>query len=229
MVSETAVNAEDTVVADPEAGQRVIVADDHEVVRRGVVDIVKDLLPDARISDVASVDGLLELLQEGRWNLLLLDIQLGEQNGLDALEEIRRLQPDMDIIMLSVFAEPRVASACIRRGASAYVTKGAAIDHLQEALRQVRRGRIYLSPDMAEKLTKQLAGRKDELAPHEQLTGRELQVFRLVARGLAAKRIAEQLSISEKTVATYRARIAEKSGLRTASDIIRYAMAQGID
>ena len=229
MVLEIAMSAEDTIDADQDAGQRVIVADDHEVVRRGVVDIVKDLLPGADVSDVASVDELLALLQEGSWDLLLLDIQLGEQNGLEALEDIRSLQPDMDIIMLSVFAEPRVASACIRRGASAYVTKGAAVDHLQEALRQVRRGRIYLSPDMAEKLTKQLAGRRDELAPHEQLTERELQVFRLVAHGVAAKRIAEQLSISEKTVATYRARIAEKSGLRTASQIIRYAMTHGID
>ncbi|WP_405242142.1 response regulator [Lentisalinibacter salinarum] len=215
--------------ADTAAMQRVVVADDHEVVRRGVVGIVGDLLPDAHIRDVASVDALLELLREGHWDLLLLDIQLGDKNGLEALDDIRALQPDIDIIMLSVFAEPRVASACIRRGASAYVTKGAAVDHLQTALREVSEGRIYLSPDMAEKLKTQLAGRRNDLAPHEQLTERELQVFRLVAKGLPAKRIADKLSISEKTVATYRARIAEKSGLRTASEIIRYAMAYGLD
>lgn len=222
-------NAPQLTDATAEAVQRVIVADDHEVVRRGVVDIVGDLLPDAEVRDVASVDALLELLGEGHWNLLLLDIQLGDQSGLEALEEIRALQPDIAVIMLSVFAEPRVASACIRRGASAYVTKGAAVDHLQEALRQVGEGHIYLSPDMAEKLKMQLAGRRNDLAAHEQLTERELQVFRLVARGLPAKRIAAELSISEKTVATYRARIAEKSGLRTASEIIRYAMAHGLD
>jgi DNA-binding NarL/FixJ family response regulator len=202
---------------------RMLVVDDHEVVRRGTRQVLAEGFPGAAFGEAATAADALALLTAERWDLLLLDINLPGRSGLEVLEDVRRLWPRLPVLVLSAYPEEEFAVRCLRLGASGYLTKSSAADELVAAVRKALDGGKYVTAALAERLASVLGGGvRGE--PHESLSGRELQVVRLVATGRSMKEIAAELHLSEKTIATYRARIAEKLGVSTNVELTRYAL-----
>jgi two-component system, NarL family, invasion response regulator UvrY len=205
----------------------ILIADDHEVVRRGVRDLLSQEYPQSRIAEVGDASAAIESLMRPPWDLLLLDINMPGRDGLDVLAEARRLCPATPVLVLSMCPEEEFAVRAFKLGAAAYLNKASAADELLAAIRKVMAGGKYVSGAFAEKLAGRLSG-VDPSAPHEALSNRELQVFRLIAQGRTIKEIAAELSLSDKTIGTYRLRIAEKMRLSTNVDIARYALKHGL-
>lgn len=201
---------------------RVLIVDDHMIIRRGLRQILAE---DARIGDIhEAADGpaAMSLLRTHPIDAVLLDIALGERDGLDVLGNIRNEFPKCGVVMLSVYPESQFALRAIRSGAAAYLNKGCAPETLLAALLRAAEGGSYITPEIAELMTQDI--RRDHArAPHEALSNREFQVLQLLAQGRTVGDIAQQLSLSANTISTYRARICEKLGLRNALEIAHYA------
>ena len=202
---------------------RALVADDHAVVRRGLKDLLAESGDIVVQGEAANGRELLDHLHEKTWDVVVLDIHLPDRSGLDLLVDIKRLQPELPVLILTICAEEQFAVRALRAGASGYVTKESAPEELIQAVRKVvARGR-YVSPGVAERLAHWVdAG--SEKPPHEALSMREFQVFRLLASGQSVSKAAEQVCLSVKTVSTYRARILEKMNLKTNADLTLYAV-----
>lgn len=205
----------------------ILIADDHEVVRRGVRDLLSRDHPAARIAEACNAADAVELLMQQTWDLLLLDINMPGRSGLEVLTEARRLRPAMPVVVLSMCPEKEFAVRAFKLGAAAYLNKASAGDELLAAIRKVMAGGKYVSRALAEQLAGRLSG-VDVSAPHEALSNRELQVLRLIAQGQTIKEIAAELTLSEKTIGTYRLRLAEKLRLLTNVDLARYALKHGL-
>ena len=202
---------------------RILVVDDHEVVRRGLVQVIGDELPDAEFAGVGDAGAALDELSRGPFDLVLLDINLPGRDGLDLMGEMRRRWPGLPVLVISAYPEEEFAVRCLRAGASGYVTKDTLADELVAAARKALTGGRYVSRALAERLATLVAEpRPDD--PRERLSDRELQVLRLVAQGLSTKEIAAKLTLSEKTVGTYRARLGDKLDLSTNVELTRYAL-----
>ena len=201
---------------------RVLIADDHQVVRHGLRQILQDEFKEFHIGEANDSAQAVELVASKTWDLVLLDINMPGRGGLDALAEIRRLRPKLPILVLSAAPEAEYAVRALKAGAAGYINKQFASDELIVAVRKVMGGGVYASGMVAETL---LSGLKagGEKALHEKLSDRELHVFRLIGMGRSVKEIAAELSLSDKTVATYLARIKEKTGLKSYVEITRYA------
>jgi DNA-binding NarL/FixJ family response regulator len=171
----------------------------------------------------------LRQVTEQPFELVLLDINMPGRSGLEVLAEIRRQRPNMPVLVLSASPEEDYALRCIKLGAAGYVNKQSASDELVSAVKKALDGGKYVTPSIAEKLAESFAGGLQQAqAPHEQLSNRELQVLRLIAAGKTVKEIASELSLSEKTIATYRTRISEKMRLGTNVELTRYAIQHGL-
>jgi len=203
--------------------RRILVVDDHEVVRRGLRQVLAAAFPDAELVDADTSEAAVAALSKGPWDLALLDMNLPGRSGLELLEEAKRLWPTMPVLVVSAYPEEELAIRCLRLGAAGYVTKNSASDELVAAARKAMSGGKYVTARLAERLVQVLGGEVQQL-PHEALSSRELQVLRLVATGKTGKEIALELHLSEKTIATYRARISTKLGVSTNVDITRYAL-----
>jgi DNA-binding NarL/FixJ family response regulator len=201
---------------------RVLVADDHAVVRRGVVQILDEAPDMIAAGQASSGREALRMVQEECYDVLLLDIAMPEGSGLEVLHQLQTLKPDLRILILSMYPERQYAVRALKAGAAGYLTKDGAPDELVAAIRKVAQGGKYITQALAEELAAGLVGEARE-APAESLSNREYQVMRLLASGKTATEIADELSISVKTVSTYRARILDKLGLRNTAEIIRYA------
>jgi DNA-binding NarL/FixJ family response regulator len=204
---------------------RVLIVDDHEIVRHGLRDIMTTRMEGIEVAEAGTAEEAVDLLIRERWDLLLLDINLPGRSGLEVLEEARRLRPGTPVLVLTSYPEEQFALRTFKMGAAGYVTKQSASSELITAVHRLLAGGKYVTNSLAERLASSL-GTPQELAPHEALSHRELQVLRLVALGKSLKETAEELDLSEKTVATYRARISEKTGLKTSVEIARYALRQ---
>jgi DNA-binding NarL/FixJ family response regulator len=202
---------------------RVLIADDHEIVRRGLRQLLTDAFPKVRIGEARNAAESLEAVDREEWDIVLLDIAMPGRSGLDVLAEIRRRHPKLPVLVLSASPEEDYALRSLKLGASGYLTKQSASDELLAAVRKALSGGRYVSASLAEKLAAALSGDAPN-APHEALSNRELQVLRMIAAGQTLKEIAAELCLSEKTVGTYRARISEKMGLSTNVELTRYAM-----
>jgi two-component system, NarL family, invasion response regulator UvrY len=202
---------------------RFLVVDDHEVVRRGLKQVLAEAFPGVQLAEAADSEAALAALAQGGWDLLLLDINVPGRGGLELLEEARRRWPAMPVLIVSAYPEEEFAVRSLRGGAAGYVTKSSASDELVAAARKALAGGRYVTATLAERLAAVLGGDVHQ-EPHEALSTRELQVLRLVAAGRSGKDIAAELHVSEKTVATYRARIAEKLGVSTNVELTRYAL-----
>ncbi|GMV58019.1 MAG: response regulator transcription factor [Burkholderiaceae bacterium] len=201
---------------------RVLLVDDHMIIRRGLERILGQDPRITRIAEAADGPGALRELRGERFDVVLLDIALGERDGLDLLKTIRAEFPRIGVIMLSVYAEEQFAVRALRAGAGGYLNKGCTPEALFDALTTVARGGVYASPRIAALLTRTL--RSDaERPPHELLSNREFQVLQLLAQGHSVSAIAHQLSLSVNTISTYRHRICEKLGIRSAVDVVTYA------
>ena len=202
---------------------RILIADDHELLRRGLRTILAEAFPDLVVGEAADARQALAAAAKQSWDVVLLDINMPGRSGLDALQDLKRLHPQMPVVVLSVFPEKDYAIRAFKLGASGYVSKQSASGELLAAVRKALAGGRYVTPLLAEALAATVAGEAPAV-PHELLSNRELQVLRLVALGKPLKEIAAELSLSEKTIGTYRMRISQKIGLSTIVELARYAL-----
>jgi DNA-binding NarL/FixJ family response regulator len=201
---------------------RIVIADDHELIREGVKKILRGERDMRVVGEAANVGELLALVGQCEADVLVLDINLPGRSGLDALGELRGLQPGLSVVVLSMHPEDRFALRVLKAGAAAYVSKASAADELVAAVRKAASGGRYISPVVADLLARELE------APHEKLSARESQILSLIGAGKSTQQIAAELSISVNTVNTHRARILEKLGMRANAELIRYAIEHGL-
>jgi two-component system, NarL family, invasion response regulator UvrY len=206
---------------------RVGIADDHAIVRDGLKRCLADHV-DLRVTGLATNGReALELARGGEVDVLLLDISMPDQSGIDALSAIKARFPELPVLVLSGFPEAHYATTLLRQGASGYLNKETDPEDIANAIRTVFRGRRYISPAVAELLADGLGADADK-APHETLSERELQVFLRLAAGETVGDMAKQMFLSVKTVSTYRTRVLEKLKLETNSDLTYYALKNGL-
>jgi len=206
---------------------RILIADDHAIVRQGLRQIVSDQ-PDMVVAGEAdSLTQTMEAVQSDSWDVLVLDLTMPDGNGLDLLRELRFTKPDIRVLVLSMHSEDQFALPVLQAGASGYLTKETVPEELVRALRRIHRGGKYVSQSLAEKLVGAVGG-DDNREEHEKLSAREFQVFFMLATGRTLKEIARELGLSVKTISTYRSRTLEKLGLQTNAEIVRYAIHQRI-
>ena len=206
---------------------RVGIVDDHAIVRSGLRQYIGDHV-DLRVTGEASNGReALELARAGDVDVLLLDISMPDQSGVDALAAIKARFPDLAVLILSGFSEAHYATAMLRQGASGYLNKECDPAEIVTAIRTVARGRRYISPAVAELLADGAAGGADKPA-HALLSDRELQVFLRLAKGETIGHMAESMFLSVKTVSTYRTRVLEKLKLASNSDLTYYALKNGL-
>lgn len=203
--------------------REVLIVDDHGVTRRGMREIVGEVFPDGTIGEASDFASLLDALAQQRWSLILLDIMIPGGTVLDALARIRAADPAVPVLVVTAATETEYVTQVLQAGANGLIHKHLSADDLMQAIRIVAEGRSYLHPETAVAMAAALAERRTPL-PHDSLSPRELEVLRLVARGMTVKVIAGALGISDKTVATYLARIREKTGLNSHVEIARYAL-----
>lgn len=205
----------------------VIIVDDHALIRAGVKKTLSGE-PDMRlVGEANNVAELFKILGHVNASIILLDISMPGESGLDALKELRQKQPHLPVLILSFHPEERFAVRALKAGAAGYITKESATEELVQAVRKVAGGGIYVSAALGEQLASELQGKSDKL-PHETLTDREFQVMRLFAQGKKSSEIAEQLSVSASTVNTYRVRLLQKMKMQSDVDLSRYAVEHGL-
>ena len=205
---------------------RVLLADDHAVVRRGLKQILAETEDIRTEGEVDSGAGVLREVRAKKYDMVLLDITLPDQNGLEVLGQLRAVRPNLPVLMLSVHPEEQYAVRALKTGAAGYLTKDSAPEEMVAAIRKVYRGGKYVSAALAERLVGLLG--KQEGAPHESLSEREFQVMLLLANGKSVSEIANRLALSAKTVSTYRSRLMEKLGMKSIAELVRYVMEQGL-
>lgn len=202
---------------------KILIIDDHEVVRDGVKKIF-DERPERVVFDEASnATEALDLVRREDWDAVVLDISLGDRSGLEVLKELKQLRPKLPVLILSMHSEEQYARRAFKAGAAGYLTKDSPRAELVKAINQIIRGGRYVSPALAEKLV--LALERDSDRPlHETLSDREFEVMRLIASGKTVGEIADILSLSDRTISTYRARLLEKMGMKTNAELTHYAI-----
>ncbi len=206
---------------------RVLIADDHEIVRRGLKQILQEEFPFAHIDEANDTPSLLTKAISGTWDIILSDLAMPGGGGLDAVRQIRQLNLDVPVLILSIYPEEQYALRVIKAGASGYLNKDAAPEELVNAVQRILSGRRHISEKVAELLSLSLH-RADEQLLHELLSEREYKVFRLIASGKSNADIAGELLIGATTVSTYRSRILTKMNRKSNAELIQYAMENGL-
>jgi DNA-binding NarL/FixJ family response regulator len=206
---------------------RILIADDHAIVRAGLKQFIAREGDIQVAGEASSGAETIELVRNGEFDIVLLDIRMPDGSGIDTLRKLKTLRPDLPVLMLSGFAEEQYALNLLRAGAAGYVTKEAAPAELVKAIRTVMVGRKYVSPELAQILAAGVSGDSDKPL-HAQLSQREFQIFCKLAAGESVSKIADELLISVKTVSTYRTRILQKMNLNSNADITYYAIKNGL-
>ena len=210
----------------PERSIKVLLVDDHAVVRHGVR-LMLGTATDIKVAaEAETARDALNLAQAQRFDVTLIDIALPDRSGLDLLKSLRTQHPALAVLILSIYSEEVYALRAIRLGASGYLTKSTPTKILIAAVRKAHAGGRYVSPELAERLAQHLGS--TSTASHEGLSDRELEVLKLIARGESLARIAETLHLSPNTVTTYRARICQKMQLKSNAQLTRYALEHGL-
>lgn len=202
---------------------RILLVDDHAVVRDGIKRMFDEKPLTAFFGEADSPEKALKLAEEQEWDVVILDITLGDRSGLEVLRDLRKIRPRLPVLILSMHSEEQYARRAFRAGASGYVTKDCSREELVAAVHKVSNGSRYISSALAEKLVIDLE-RGTDGPPHETLSDREYEVLRLIASGKTVSEIAGILSLSDKTISTYRARILEKMGMKTNAELTHYAI-----
>ena len=203
--------------------KRILIVDDHAVVRDGIKRIFDEQPGTAAFAEAGSAPEALKLVHEQEWDVAVLDLSLGGVSGLELLKEFKQLRPKLPVLILSMHSEEQYARRAFKAGASGYVTKDSSRAELFKAIHRVVEGGRYVSPSLAEKLITYLEKGSDRPA-HETLSDREFEVMSLIASGKTVGEIATLLSLSDKTISTYRARILEKMEMKTNAELIHYAI-----
>lgn len=202
---------------------RVLVADDHAIIRDGLRQILADTDDLVLAGEALNGDEVLAKVRQENWDILVLDISMPGKSGLELIKQIRNEKPKLPILVFSMHHEEQYALRALRAGASGYLTKESDTGHLLAVIRKVARGGVFLSLSMAEQMARDLMPATESL-PHTLLSQREYQVFRLIVAGEAISGIAEQLSLSVKTVSTHKTRIMQKMNMTNQTELIRYAI-----
>ena len=202
---------------------KILIADDHPVFRQGLRQILNEASDMVVIDEVSDGLEVLGRVRAGCCDIVLLDISLPGRNGIDILKQLKKERPGLPVLMLTMHPEEQYAIRALKAGASGYLTKESTPDELVTAIRKVSAGGKYVSSSLAENLAYEL-GRMDEKTPHETLSDREYQIMLLIASGKTVTEIAESLSLSIKTVSTYRSRILEKMRMKNSAELTYYAI-----
>ncbi len=205
----------------------IIITDDHPVVRQGIRQILEECMEIDVIDEAGDGPQLLTKLLKNEYSVVLLDISMPGRNGLELLKEIKQINKSLAVLILSAYPEEQYALRAMKLGASGYLTKSSAPDELITAIQYAAAGRKYITKSLAEAIAENMHNGSD--APlHEALSERELQVMCLMAKGYTPKEIASTLSVSPKTVSTYRERILVKMMMNSTAEIIRYAIVNNL-
>src|SRR6185503_10893683 len=203
--------------------RRILIVDDHEVVREGVKRIFNQGPDKTFFGEASSIPEALRIVHEHDWDAVVLDLSLGDRSGLELLKQLKQIRPKLPVLILSMHSEEQYARRAFKAGASGYITKDSSRTELASAINKVAAGGRYVTPTLAERLAFDL-GRDPDHPPHEALSDREYQVMILIASGKTVTEIAELLSLSDKTISTYRARLLEKMGMKTNAELTHYAI-----
>jgi two-component system, NarL family, invasion response regulator UvrY len=203
--------------------RRILVVDDHDVVRDGVKRIFEEQPGTTAFGDASTAPEALQLISEHDWDIVVLDLSLGGRSGLDLLKELKHLRPRIPVLILSMHSEEQYARRAFKAGAAGYITKDSSRAELSKAIDKVITGGKYVSSVLAEKLVTYLEKDADAAA-HDSLSDREFQVMHLIASGKTVSEIADLLTLSDKTISTYRARILEKMAMKTNAELTRYVI-----
>ena len=202
---------------------RILTVDDHAIVRNGVKILFENHPETATFGEASNAQEAVRLVREQAWDVVVMDITLGDRSGIEVMKELRLIRPKLPVLILSMHSEAQYARRAFKAGASGYITKDSLPDALARAIIKVAQGGKYVSPTLAEMLVMDVDG-GIERAPHETLSDREFEIMRLIASGKTVSEIAELLSRSVKTISTYRSRIMEKMGMRTNAEITYYVI-----
>ena len=202
---------------------RILVADDHTVVRRGLRQILLEGFPGALIEEVGDAEDLIKNVMKSTWDVIISDLSMPGRSGLDALQQIKKINPNLPVLILSIHPEDHYALRVLKAGASGYLSKDMASNELVNAVKKVMVGKKYISASVAEKLASTL-DQDDNKAPHEFLSDREFNVLKMLATGSSVSEIAETLFLSVTTVSTYRSRIMAKMNFKNNAELTLYSM-----
>ena len=203
-------------------GLKILIADDHVVVRNGIIKSLMACFPDAGFGEAGNAADVMRLVYERKWDLIILDISMPGRSGMEVLKEIKENFPKTPVIIFSMYPEDQFAVRSFKAGASAYLNKDISSQELEIAVRKVLRGERYLTPTVAELITNEMVDGQNKLA-HERLSDREHQVFLLIGSGKNVSDIALELSLSVKTISVYRSLILKKMNLKNNAEITHYA------
>lgn len=205
----------------------ILIADDHAIVRKGLMQLLLEEFPLASISEVTNSNEVLDLVSTKKWDAILMDISMPGRNGIETLKQIRSNGVKTPILILSAHPEDQYAVRVLKAGASGFLNKESATEELRIAVQKILSGKKYISAAVAEKLA-ELPNQAGEKTAHEFLSDREMQVLQLIASGKTVSEIAEEIVLSVNTISTYRARILEKLMLNNNAELTRYALDNGL-
>jgi two-component system invasion response regulator UvrY len=206
---------------------RILIVDDHAILRHGLRSMLSDEFHGATFGEASDARQALEQLRKTAWDVALLDITLPGKSGLELLKELKIEWPKLPVLILSGQPEDQFAVRVLKAGAGGYLTKESAPEELAKAIKKIVAGGRYVSPALAEKLALEVKMDSARL-PHETLSDREYEVMSHIASGQTVTEIAEELSLSAKTISTYRARVLEKLGVKNSAKIVQYAVRNGL-
>jgi DNA-binding NarL/FixJ family response regulator len=202
---------------------KILITDDHPIVRQGLKQLLRETFESIIVDEAGNGAEALDKIKKEKYDIVLLDIAMPGMNGLEVLKEIQKFNKTLPVLIISIYPEDQYALRCLKAGASGYLTKDTASDELTLAVERILSGKKYVSPTLADKLARHLNEGTPKL-PHELLSDREDQVMRYIASGKTATEIAAELSLSVKTINTYRNRILKKMQIKNSAELIRYAV-----
>ncbi|MBC7535244.1 MAG: response regulator transcription factor [Ferruginibacter sp.] len=202
---------------------RILIADDHSVVRKGLRQILLEGFPTAHIEEVPDAEEMIKKIMQSPWDVVISDLSMPGRSGLEALSQLKQINPKLPVLILSIHPEDQYAIRVLKAGASGYLSKDMAPDELVNAVQRVMLGKKYITASIAEKLASVL-DQDSGKAAHESLSDREFSVLKLLAAGKSVSEIAESLFLSVTTVSTYRSRIMAKMGMKNNADLTLYSI-----
>jgi DNA-binding NarL/FixJ family response regulator len=206
---------------------RILLVDDHPVVRQGIKQVLASAFEPAEVGEASNAEEGMSEIQSTEWDVMVLDLSLPGMSGLDMLKEMRRERPALPVLVLSMHSPDQFARRAMNAGAAGYLTKDSNPTELVKAVGEVIAGRRYLNPAVIEEMVSNLQPERAQ-RPHEALSDREYQVLRMIASGLTVSQVATRLSLSVKTVSTYRARVLEKMSMKTTAELMHYGIQNGL-
>jgi two-component system, NarL family, invasion response regulator UvrY len=206
---------------------RILIADDHAIVRNGLKQLILEEYPRAEIGEADDAEELVKKALFNKWDIVICDLNMPGRSGLDALKQIKQAVPTLPVLIMSMYPEDQYGVRVIKAGASGYLSKDSIHDVLIRAIRAVLSGKKFITSSIAEKLADEFYTGTEQ-PTHQSLSDREFEVFKLLASGKKISEIAQQLSLSATTVSTYRSRILEKMNMRSNTDLARYALEKGL-